>query len=233
MRTPILRFIGWTRWRRPRSHRTLTLRRAAIAGLWSIPWYRRAPSVRSHPPCRWILSTRLRRRFGRIGSSPSAKLMATDMSMRSYELLSETHDLRVQRTTLWWSSETTCIKTMSTGSWRGRTCRSRRSSALGTIRPSAEEPGGSSPCTKAFYREVQAINRGLPPGRRLRIVLGNPPVDWERVDLGVSSGDAPGRASSGPPTRNATTGDFTRPMSSGKKSSRSGGGRWLFTAAIT
>jgi hypothetical protein len=35
-----------------------------------------------------------------------------------------------------------------------------------------------------LYREVRAVNATLPEERRLRIVLGDPPIDWERPDLG-------------------------------------------------
>ena len=35
-----------------------------------------------------------------------------------------------------------------------------------------------------LYREVRAVNGTLPEDRQLRILLGDPPIDWERPDLG-------------------------------------------------
>jgi hypothetical protein len=45
-----------------------------------------------------------------------------------------------------------------------------------------------SPVYEALYRGVREINSGLAPGNRLRVLLGDPPIDWEAVqtteDLG-------------------------------------------------
>lgn len=38
-----------------------------------------------------------------------------------------------------------------------------------------------SPVYERLYRSVREINAGLPPARRLRILLGDPPIDWSRV----------------------------------------------------
>jgi hypothetical protein len=32
-----------------------------------------------------------------------------------------------------------------------------------------------------FYAAVREVNRKLPPGRRLRIIAGDPPIDWSKV----------------------------------------------------
>ena len=41
--------------------------------------------------------------------------------------------------------------------------------------------GPVSPVYGEFYRAVREVNRKLPKQRRLRIVLGDPPIDWEQV----------------------------------------------------
>ena len=44
-----------------------------------------------------------------------------------------------------------------------------------------------SPISEELFRAVRAVNMSLPPDRRLRVLLGDPPVDWDRVtpqDLG-------------------------------------------------
>lgn len=38
-----------------------------------------------------------------------------------------------------------------------------------------------SPVYQRLYRAVREINAGLPTGRRMRILLGDPPIDWDRV----------------------------------------------------
>jgi hypothetical protein len=37
------------------------------------------------------------------------------------------------------------------------------------------------PIYEEFFRAVRAVNDGLPEGRRLRVLLGDPPIDWNRV----------------------------------------------------
>jgi len=37
------------------------------------------------------------------------------------------------------------------------------------------------PVDEEFFRTVRAVNAALPPGRRLRILLGDPPIDWADV----------------------------------------------------
>ncbi|MGA2770457.1 MAG: hypothetical protein ABSG26_06540 [Bryobacteraceae bacterium] len=41
--------------------------------------------------------------------------------------------------------------------------------------------GPVSPVYGEFYRAVRAVNRKLPKQRRLRVLLGDPPIDWSRV----------------------------------------------------
>jgi hypothetical protein len=41
--------------------------------------------------------------------------------------------------------------------------------------------GAVSPVYSNFYSAVRAVNRKLPKQRRLRILLGDPPVDWDHV----------------------------------------------------
>ena len=42
-------------------------------------------------------------------------------------------------------------------------------------------PGPVSPVYGEFYAAVRALNQKLPKERRLRIVLGDPPIDWDSV----------------------------------------------------
>jgi hypothetical protein len=51
--------------------------------------------------------------------------------------------------------------------WRDHTC-----SALGPMDSSNVE---------RFFATVRAVNRKLPAGRRLRVLAGDPPIDWSRV----------------------------------------------------
>ena len=41
--------------------------------------------------------------------------------------------------------------------------------------------GPVSPLYGEFYRTVRAVNHKLPKSKKLRIVLGDPPIDWEQV----------------------------------------------------
>ena len=36
--------------------------------------------------------------------------------------------------------------------------------------------------TEAFFRAVREVNASLPPERRLRVLLGGPPIDWDAVE---------------------------------------------------
>jgi hypothetical protein len=38
--------------------------------------------------------------------------------------------------------------------------------------------GFDTPNNEQFFRTVRAVNRTLPPAQRLRVLLGDPPVDW-------------------------------------------------------
>jgi hypothetical protein len=51
------------------------------------------------------------------------------------------------------------------------------------------------PIYEEFYRAVRALNSGLPKERRLRVLLGDPPVDWAAVH---TSADFPRRPESFP-----------------------------------
>lgn len=42
----------------------------------------------------------------------------------------------------------------------------------------------NAPMYEGFYRDVRALNASLPRERQLRVLLGDPPVDWEQPDLG-------------------------------------------------
>jgi hypothetical protein len=37
------------------------------------------------------------------------------------------------------------------------------------------------PIYEAFIREVKAVNDGLPPDRKVRVLLGDPPIDWSVI----------------------------------------------------
>jgi hypothetical protein len=40
------------------------------------------------------------------------------------------------------------------------------------------------PVYEAFYREARHVNASLPPHQRIRVLLGDPAVDWDRADRG-------------------------------------------------
>jgi len=42
--------------------------------------------------------------------------------------------------------------------------------------------GNDRPITEAFFRAVREVNAALPPERRLRVLLGDPPIDWGAVE---------------------------------------------------
>lgn len=52
------------------------------------------------------------------------------------------------------------------------------------------------PIYDEFYRAVRALNSGLPKERRLRVLLGDPPIDWAAIR---TRSDFPGRADTFPP----------------------------------
>jgi hypothetical protein len=41
--------------------------------------------------------------------------------------------------------------------------------------------GFDAPIYEQFFRTVRAINRTLPPAQRLRVLLGDPPIDWSQI----------------------------------------------------
>ena len=50
-----------------------------------------------------------------------------------------------------------------------------------------------SPVYEEFFRTVRTVNASLPPARRLRVLLGDPPIDWDKIktidDLHKGMGD--------------------------------------------
>ncbi len=50
-------------------------------------------------------------------------------------------------------------------------------------RNTTQSPGatGDAPIREQFYRTVRAVNWTLPPERRIRVLLGDPPIDWSRI----------------------------------------------------
>jgi hypothetical protein len=42
-------------------------------------------------------------------------------------------------------------------------------------------PTADAPIYENFFRTVRAINRALPAERRIRVVLGDPPIDWQHI----------------------------------------------------
>ena len=38
-----------------------------------------------------------------------------------------------------------------------------------------------APVYQQFFRRLRAVNWTLPPGKRIRVLLGDPPVDWSKV----------------------------------------------------
>ncbi|GAB3150988.1 ChaN family lipoprotein [Microbispora hainanensis] len=50
-------------------------------------------------------------------------------------------------------------------------------------RNTTQSPGatGDQPIREQFFRTVRAVNWTLPPERRIRVLLGDPPIDWSRI----------------------------------------------------
>jgi hypothetical protein len=42
-------------------------------------------------------------------------------------------------------------------------------------------PVNDTPHAEEFFRTVRTINKPLPPARRLRVLLGDPPIDWSTI----------------------------------------------------
>ncbi|HLI89789.1 MAG TPA: hypothetical protein VKV37_13945 [Ktedonobacteraceae bacterium] len=42
-------------------------------------------------------------------------------------------------------------------------------------------PVWDAPVYEQFFRSVRAVNMMLPPSQRLRVLLGDPPIDWDKV----------------------------------------------------
>jgi len=43
--------------------------------------------------------------------------------------------------------------------------------------------GFDMPIYEQFFRTVRAVNRTLPPTQRLRVLLGDPPIDWSQIQF--------------------------------------------------
>ena len=41
--------------------------------------------------------------------------------------------------------------------------------------------GGDLPINEEFYRAIRDVNRTLPQERKLRVLLGDPPIDWDKI----------------------------------------------------
>jgi hypothetical protein len=41
-----------------------------------------------------------------------------------------------------------------------------------------------APVYEQFFRRVRAVNWTLPPSKRVRVLLGDPPLDWSKVTSG-------------------------------------------------
>lgn len=50
-------------------------------------------------------------------------------------------------------------------------------------RDTTQSPGaaGDQPIREQFFRTVRAVNWTLPARRRIRVLLGDPPIDWSRI----------------------------------------------------
>jgi hypothetical protein len=50
-------------------------------------------------------------------------------------------------------------------------------------RNTTQSPEGTwdQPAYEQFFRTVRAVNWTLPPGQRMRVLLGDPPIDWSKV----------------------------------------------------
>lgn len=48
-------------------------------------------------------------------------------------------------------------------------------------RKMGQPAAGASAFVEQFYPLVRALNQKLPPGRRLRLLAGDPPIDWDQV----------------------------------------------------
>src|SRR6185503_11122203 len=42
-------------------------------------------------------------------------------------------------------------------------------------------PSTDAPIYPRFFATVREVNRKLPPPRRLRVLLGDPPIDWSKI----------------------------------------------------
>jgi hypothetical protein len=45
------------------------------------------------------------------------------------------------------------------------------------------------PASEEFFRAVRTVNLSLPRDRRLRVLLGDPPVDWDRIEASKDLGE--------------------------------------------
>lgn len=50
-----------------------------------------------------------------------------------------------------------------------------------------------APVYEQFFRTVRAANAVLPPGKRMRVLLGDPPIDWPKITKSSQVGALPSR----------------------------------------
>jgi hypothetical protein len=63
---------------------------------------------------------------------------------------------------------------------RGRAVSRRALQAV--WRDTTQPAAWDAPMYQQFFRTVRTVNRSLPPSQKLRIVLADPPIDWDKVD---------------------------------------------------
>lgn len=52
-------------------------------------------------------------------------------------------------------------------------------------------PLGDAPVYERFFRSVRELNAGLEPGERIRVVLGDPPVEWTNIHRAADGENIP------------------------------------------
>jgi hypothetical protein len=50
-----------------------------------------------------------------------------------------------------------------------------------------------APVYEQFYRTAREVNRPLPTGRQIRVLLGDPPIDWSQITKAGDVADLRGR----------------------------------------
>jgi len=99
---------------------------------------------------------------------------------------SKTPVLLIASTISWWSSVIRCIKSRSTGTLRAKTSRSIKCARHGEMSRGAVGP--PSPVSEMFYKAVRDSNMRRRGKHQMRLVLGDPYADWDKIkdreDLG-------------------------------------------------